>query len=155
MFLGLLPPPVDGQRLITRMMLERITRLAPVAVYDLQPRSGRLGALAKPLRMLGAILFLGMKRLSGSTSLYLAPPSGRGMQLAGAVALVARLLGFRIFVHYHSWKLVATASRATAAFVWSCGAEAWHITLAPPMAEALHRNYGRVKRAVALSNSAF
>jgi glycosyltransferase involved in cell wall biosynthesis len=154
-FLGLLPPPIDGQRIITRMMLDQIAAVAPVAAYNLQPRTRRIAGLAKLWRTLGSILFISAKRWSGSRTLYLAPPSGHGMLFACAIALTARLLGFRIFVHYHSWKVVAVFSWATAVFLWGCGPRALHITLAPPMAAALRRSYRWAKQTVSLSNSAF
>ena len=44
LFMGLFPPPVDGQRIVTQCMLERFDAATTVASYSIDrfPRFGRL-----------------------------------------------------------------------------------------------------------------
>jgi glycosyltransferase involved in cell wall biosynthesis len=154
-FLGLLPPPLDGQRIVTKQMLEHVRRVAPVAPYNLQPRDTRFAPATKLLRAVGSLPLICIRRLAGYQTLYLAPPSGTGILGACVIAALARLLGFTLYAHYHSYVFVARFSWPTAAFLWCCGRDATHIALVPQMADALRRLYGSTIRTMVLSNSAF
>jgi hypothetical protein len=158
LFCGLFPPPFDGQRIVTKWMLDHLSPVASVTPYNLQPelRGGKSGAaLAKLVRTLGSLPLMCRQRIAGCSRLYLAPHSGHGILYACLIALAARALRFRIFVHYHSSVHFARRDWRMATFLRLCGGKAVHIVLAPPMAEALTRLYGAEKQWFVLSNSAF
>jgi succinoglycan biosynthesis protein ExoL len=152
--LGLFPPPVDGQRLITQAVFERFDEMAQVEYYDLD-RLQRLRVLSRPLSALGACFAILRARVKGFSALYLAPHSGRGLLLSCLVALVARCLGYSLAVHYHSYRNVERRSRLMTIFVAICGAKAIHVVLAPPMGRDLRRLYPGIGRVAAVSNCGF
>jgi len=151
---GLFPPPVDGQRLVTRRMYERLDAATMVARCDLD-RFPRLGALSKPLSALLACLSLLAARLKGFRMLYLAPHSGLGLLYSCAIALVGRCAGYALAIHYHSYRNMARHSPLMAAFLMICGRGARHIVLAPPMARDLRRLYSSVQNVSVVSNTVF
>lgn len=158
LFYGLLPPPLDGQRIVSKLMLDQLAQVAPITTFNLQPTWGSGGAgagLAKLIRTLRGLPLLCLHRLRGGDCLYLAPYSGHGILYACLIAAVARILHFRIFIHYHSSIHFRRLSRPMAVFLGLCGNEALHIMLTGQMAEALHQLYGDEKRTFVLSNSAF
>ncbi|MGO8917846.1 MAG: glycosyltransferase [Stellaceae bacterium] len=152
--LGLFPPPVDGQRLITQAVFERFDEMAQVEGYDLD-RLHWLRSLSRPLSALGACLAMLRARVKGFSALYLAPHSGTGLLLSCVVALVARCLGYSLAVHYHSYWNIGRRSRLMTIFVAICGAKAIHIVLAPPMGRDLRRFYPGIGRVAAVSNCGF
>lgn len=151
---GLFPPPVDGQRLVTQRMFERLDAATMVTRCDLD-RFPRLGALSKPLSALLACVALPAARLKGFRMLYLAPHSGLGLAYSCAIALVGRCAGYALSIHYHSYRNMTRHSPLMAAFVQICGGGARHIVLAPPMARDLRRLYRSVRNVSVVSNTVF
>jgi glycosyltransferase involved in cell wall biosynthesis len=151
---GFLPPPVDGQRIITARMFDRLAGITVVRQLDLD-RFRRFGAPSKLISALAVCLRLGLARLGGYSRLYLAPHSGTGLLYSCSIVLVSRLLRYRLFVHYHSYKNLASYSRLMRVFLALCGESATHIVLAPPMARDLQHLYHSVKQVRVLSNSIF
>ncbi len=151
---GFLPPPIDGQRVITTRMFDRLASLTTVARLDLG-RFRRLGVISKPLSALVVCLELMGKRLGGYSRLYLAPHSGAGLVYSSFIVMLSRCLGYKLFVHYHSYKNLASYSSLMRIFLALCGDEATHIVLAPPMQRDLQRLYRAAKRVRVLSNAIF
>lgn len=151
---GFFPPPVDGQRLITLRMCEQLEAVAEVARHDLGSVPG-LELQSKWLPLLAALLRMPLWRLRGCKVLYLAPHSGTGLVGSLALAVAARLLRLRLYVHYHSYKNFDQRSLLMATFVRLCGTRAVHIALPGSMAASLRRNYPGAYQVAVLSNSAF
>jgi glycosyltransferase involved in cell wall biosynthesis len=152
--IGFFPPPVDGQRLITQRMFERLDAATIVARHDLD-QFPRLGRLSKPLSAIAACLLLIAARLKGFSTLYLAPHSGMGLAYSCAIVATARALGYRLSIHYHSYRNMARHSQLMAMFIALCGRDATHIVLAPPMAQDLRGLYGKLRDVAVLSNAVF
>jgi succinoglycan biosynthesis protein ExoL len=152
--MGLFPPPVDGQRLITQSVYERLSAAATVKRFDID-RLRMLGQASKPLCALGACAALLSCRSVGYSTLYLAPHSGAGLLFSCLIALIARATGYAITVHYHSYWNIGRRSRLMATFVALCGPKAIHVVLGPPMARDLRQFYPSVQHIVTLSNSVF
>lgn len=152
--MGLFPPPIDGQRVITQRMFEQMDGATTVARHDLD-RYPRLGALSKPLSALMAVLLVVVSRLRGFSTVYLAPHSGTGLIYSCLIVLASRCFGYELYVHYHSFRNIARYSRLMAAFVSCCGLEAVHIVLGPPMEQGLRQLYKSVQRVAIVSNSVF
>jgi glycosyltransferase involved in cell wall biosynthesis len=151
---GFLPPPIDGQRVITTRMFDRLAGLTTVARLDLGRFRG-LGLMSKPLSTLAVCLELVGKRFSGYSRLYLAPHSGAGLVYSCCIVMLGRALGYRLFVHYHSYKNLAAYSSLMRVFLALCGDDATHIVLAPPMQRDLQKLYRAAKRVRVLSNAIF
>jgi glycosyltransferase involved in cell wall biosynthesis len=154
LFMGLFPPPVDGQRLVTQRVFDRLDALTRVARYDVDqfPRFGRVSKLVSAIV---ACFVIVAARMRGYSTLYLAPHSGAGLALSCLIALVSRCLGCRLAIHYHSYRNMACFSRLMATFIALCGPDAIHIVLAPPMARDLQHFYSGVRRVAVVSNAVF
>lgn len=154
LFMGLFPPPVDGQRIVTQCMLERFDAVTTVAPYNID-RFPRFGRLSKPLSAIAACFFLVVRRVRGCSTLYLAPHSGTGLVYSSLIALTSRCCGYALTVHYHSYRNMARYSRLMATFLGLCGPRAVHVVLAPPMARDLQHLYRQVRRVAVVSNTIF
>src|SRR5690242_18095292 len=108
-FIGLFPPPIDGQRVITQRMFEAVSAVATVKRHDLDPFP-KIPSLSKALSALTACATLVGNRLAGCSTLYLAPHSGKGLFYSCGIVLMARLLRYRVYVHYHSYRNIARRS---------------------------------------------
>ena len=154
LFMGLFPPPVDGQRVITQRMLERFDAVTTVACYDLD-RFPRFGLLSKLVSALAACFVLLGARLRDYSTLYLAPHSGAGLTCSCLIVLASRCFGYALTLHYHSYRNVGRYSWLMATFIAICGHDAMHVVLAPPMARDLQRLYHQARRVVVVSNTIF
>jgi len=154
MFIGLFPPPIDGQRVITQRMFEAVSAVATVNRHDLDPFP-KIPSLSKAFSALTACAMLIADRIAGCSTLYLAPHSGKGLFYSCGIVGTARLLGYRLYVHYHSYRNIARHSGMMERFVTLCGRDAVHIVLAPPMAREMRELYGTANHVVTLSNTAF
>ena len=152
--LGLFPPPVNGQRIVTQRMFDEIA-VATTAMRRELDRFPRLGVLSKPLSAVAAALAMVPARIGGFSAIYLAPHSGIGLLYSSFLAGASRLFGFTLFVHYHSYRNMRRYSPLMALFLALCGPRAVHIVLAPPMEWGLRRWYRQVKRVAVVSNSVF
>lgn len=152
--MGLFPPPINGQRIVNQRMLECFDAAATVLRCDID----RFPSIGKFSKLFSAILGCGLllrARMRGFSTVYLAPHSGAGLICSCLLALTARSAGFRLAVHYHSYRNLGRRSRLMSAFLALCGPDALHIVLAPPMADDLRRFYPSVRQVTVLSNTTF
>jgi glycosyltransferase involved in cell wall biosynthesis len=153
-FVGPLPPPVNGFSSVCAMMLDRLKKRMPVAVFDRAPNlrapaHGILQQLANPLRFLG--LCLGRREVV----LYLALSGGRGQLIDLIYVLISKLFRHEIFVHHHSFVYINAPSWLNR-FVFFLVRGETHIVLSPNMGESLTRVYGLSAGAIrVVSNAAF
>jgi glycosyltransferase involved in cell wall biosynthesis len=154
LFVGLFPPPVNGQRIVTQRMFEQLDAVATVACYDID-RFHRLGPFSKLVSAIFGCVTLIRARINGYTTLYLAPHSGAGLIYSWFIALTSRCCGYALVVHYHSYRNMGRYTRLMAGFLGLCGGDALHIVLAPPMARDLHRLYRSARHVTVLSNTTF
>ena len=152
--LGLFPPPIDGQRIVTQRMFQEIAQTTTALRRELD-RFPRLGVLSKPISAVAAAFLMAPARLAGFSAIYLAPHSGIGLLYSSFLAASSRLFGYMLYVHYHSYRNMRKRSALMALFLMLCGPRAVHIVLAPPMKWGLRRFYKGVKRIEVLSNSVF
>jgi glycosyltransferase involved in cell wall biosynthesis len=152
LFMGLFPPPVDGQRIVTQCMLERFDAATTVASYSID-RFPRFGRLSKPLSAVAACFSMVVWRVRGCSMLYLAPHSGAGLIYSWLIAVTSRCCGYALTVHYHSYRNMGRHSWLMARFLSACGPEAIHVVLAPPMARDLQHLYRQVRRVAVVSNA--
>ena len=151
-FIGLLPPPVDGQRMATAEMRALLEGSFRLRVHNIGPRDPT-SLVSRLLRTAAAMFALLVARTGGCRRLYLAPYSGRGLWLAAALQGWARVLGYRTAVHLHSHLPVADRLPAMAAFTRAGGDRVVYVCLGARMAAALTSRYAAVKRTCVLGNA--
>jgi glycosyltransferase involved in cell wall biosynthesis len=154
LFIGLFPPPINGQRIVTQRMFEQLDAIATVERFDIG-QFRRFGPFSKLLSAIAGCVVLMRARFRGFTTLYLAPHSGAGLVYSCLIALAGRCCGYALVVHYHSYRNICRHTRLMAAFLALCGSDALHIVLAPPMARDLRRLYRSVRHVTVVSNTTF
>ena len=150
-FVGPLPPPVHGFSLINEKMLGALrAQGSPVHVFDLAPHT-RWAPFVQWFAFIGALLRAGRS----NCSLYL-PISGGLRQLIDLLFIVpARLMGWNIFVHHHSFAYL-NKKPWHATLVFKVLRNAKHIVLCTSMGEKFGQQYGILPSNLrVLSNSAF
>jgi glycosyltransferase involved in cell wall biosynthesis len=151
-FIGLLPPPIDGQRLATRRMRTLLARHFRLAVEDLSPR-WRPVVADRLWRTARAVARLVRARRHGCRRVYLAPYTGHGAWLAVVIVLAARLLGYRSTLHLHSALLYAPRRPALAALSLAAGDRGRYLCLGARLAVALARGYPAVRETLVVGNA--
>ena len=147
-----LPPPVHGFSVINAHMLTNLQSVgAKINIFDLTPRN----VLASLLKWLFFLVKILTPSGGASMTLYL-PISGGIRQLVDLTfAIPARLLGFRMFVHHHSFAYL-NAKPWFARIAFFVLKDATHITLCHAMRQRLCEQYGIAPGQVrVLSNAAF
>ena len=156
-FIGPLPPPVDGQAVVTEFLLHALQRrgIAPTVV-DIGP-AGRDGWRALVRRMTG--FGEAVSRLAADIPwrrrrlTYLSLNANRGMLVTAGMAALAQAAGHRIIIHHHTsahlerrwWTMVAVCLAA--------GRDAVHVCICEVMSARLRALYGgRVHDVRLLSN---
>jgi glycosyltransferase involved in cell wall biosynthesis len=155
LFVGLFPPPVDGQRLASQSVYERFSAAASLERVDLDrmPALGR--QISKLFSGIAACFSILRGRAKGYSVLYLAPHSGGFLLLSCLIALAGRCCGYRLAAHYHSYWNIGRRAPLMAAFIAICGPNAMHVVLGPPMERDLRRNYPSARNAISVSNCGF
>jgi glycosyltransferase involved in cell wall biosynthesis len=156
-FVGPLPPPVDGQAVVTEFLLRALERHgAPPTVLDIGAGPGRgvAALLRRSARLLGVVARLAadvVARRRGLT--YLSLNANRGMYVSAFMAGLARVAGHRIVIHHHTAGHLDQPRRAMRLVGRLAGGDAVHVCICASMAERLVAAYGpSVRRTGVLSN---
>lgn len=107
--LGPLPPPVTGMALLTEKVVQGLERLGPVKVFDLAWQDARPRFHTRAIRMLRAGMGLVRVALHGrvkNARLYIAANSEGGLLATGLTIMVARKLGYSIYLHHHTYNYI-------------------------------------------------
>lgn len=156
--MGPVPPPVTGYAMVTALMTERLRMAAEVASIDISPgslvRDWRYHArrIRRVSLALGKLVWFATKNFR---TVYFGIGGGAGVIYDTLLALVARLCGYRIFVHHHAFSYINQKSCWTGALVAVAGPKATHICLCSTMAQGLKKQYPRIRRTTILSNAVF
>jgi glycosyltransferase involved in cell wall biosynthesis len=86
-------------------------------------------------------------------SLYVACPGGAAIVYMLPLVLLARLLGYEIFVHHHSFAYISRWSILMSALVLAGGRAARHIVLCPEMGMRFDQRYRLRRRSTVSSNA--
>lgn len=157
-----LPPPVTGLSAVNIRMFRELERAGLLlATADIAPPRGYppfmkpVGRLAKSL---ASVLRLAFARASGARTLYMPCDGGSGLAFNLFIAVAARILGFRMWTHHHSFAYLNQRSALMAAFLRFSPKETVHLVLCDRMTKLLGERYPlewRVSRAqtIVLSNA--
>lgn len=153
---GPFPPPVHGYSVVTAFLAERLAALAKVETVNIAPdslvRSGRYHAQRIGRAMQALWRIIAARR--HSRRLYFAIAGGAGVVYDLPLALAARLLGYKIYIHHHSFSYINRRNRWTAVLIAIAGRATTHICLSVEMARRLGALYSQATRAIVLSNAA-
>lgn len=151
-FVGPLPPPVHGFAVINDCMLGELqVGNSPVYVFDLSPRT-----LFSPMWEWLKFIVQAVRPTGGFIKTLYLPISGGIRQLIDlSFAVPAKLLGFRLFVHHHSYAYLNSKPWFSSLTFWLLK-DATHIVLCADMGRRLCAQYGiSPKRLRVLSNAGF
>lgn len=156
-FIAALPPPMHGQSLVTARLAKDFSRLASrLVVIDTSPRTLTRSTsyhFIRILRHLVALFSVFRWSMRRDKCLYTVVESGAGIVYNFAILTVARVFGYRLFLHHHTARHLKEESRFVGLLLRLAGSEATHITLSGQMAADLTRIYPAVKSTLTLHNS--
>jgi glycosyltransferase involved in cell wall biosynthesis len=155
--IGQFPPPVSGFSLITERYVDLMREDHEVEVHDIAAAAGCVG-LRKPVSRLVRTLSACRALLRGAPTpdrcCYVACEGGRGRLYTALVIGVARLRGWRIVLHHHSFRYVDRPDRLMR-FLLAIGGDLHHVFLCNLMRTRFETAYRREVRAAIVSNAAF
>jgi glycosyltransferase involved in cell wall biosynthesis len=134
--IGLFPPPVHGQSVLTEKIAALFAQDFDVQRIQLSGTNavGKLLAAAKAC--LRALTFRGVRRIYGT------PPGQLGLWFFVPIVAALRLRGMTLFLHHHSFRPVnAGPLPAMRMIAWIGGSSLRHILLGERMREGFERLY--------------
>lgn len=158
--IGQLPPPLHGLSYITKRIIEEASiHNQNIIVNDIAPIVGR-GILVKHASRIFAVAraCCSVVRHSLKTDrlCYVAGEGGLGQLYILAVIALARILGYSILLHHHSYAYITRPNLLTKAIIFAGGARLTHIFLCANMARKYQAMYRKNKiSSIFLSNAAF
>lgn len=143
-----LPPPVTGLSSVNQQMVAELAGSGKLkTVVNVAPPVGARG-IGKQLARLGltagAAGTLNRARRDGATSLYMPSDGGPGMIWNIALVGLARLLGYRVWVHHHSFAYINRRSWLMWLQLWLAPSGTRHLVLCDTMLAGLERRYPTV-----------
>lgn len=105
-FVGALPPPVTGMTAMTAVIVDALRRQGPVTCFNWsrgKPMKGWRWKAARTWGALKSLVGLAGRGPARGAVLYYPVSSGAGLYNDLAIAAVARLLGYRLVLHHHSY----------------------------------------------------
>lgn len=156
-FLGPLPPPVNGFSNINGEMLSLIRERTGVTVLDRQPHTGFFRYAKVLLVFLINLAKLWVRGLSGDRYvMYAGLSGGLGKIIDLPYVVSARLLGIPVFLHHHSFSYLNDVGILDRFFFRMIGPEVTHVLLCEAMAGRLVEKYAvDLGKIFLLSNAAF
>lgn len=143
-----LPPPVTGLSAVNKQMVAQLAGSGKLkTVVNVAPPVGARGVrkhLARLSLTAGAAATLIRARRDGATTLYMPSDGGAGMTWNLALVGVARLLGYRMWVHHHSFAYINRRSWLMWLQLWLAPSGARHLVLCDTMLEGMERRYPTV-----------
>lgn len=154
--IGPVPPPVHGYSVVTAFVAQKLGEIADVDIVNVAP-DGLVRDLRyhrQRLQRAARALWRVMQRARYKRTLYFAIAGGAGVLYDLPLALMARFLGYRIYVHHHSFNYINRRSRLTAFLIDIMGTATTHICLSSGMARRLTALYPRACHTIVVSNAA-
>jgi len=156
-FAGPLPPPTFGMASVNADVVQALSKGMPVKAFpvggDSTSRSLR-GHLVKAKRAICAVGGLVSARRKGARVFYGSVDDGPGGIWTLLFVLTARLCGYRIFLHHHSFRYITVHSWLMATIVAVAGRETVHIVLCAGMKRAMVARYAGITRSCIAPNPA-
>jgi glycosyltransferase involved in cell wall biosynthesis len=157
--IGPLPPPVHGQAVVTKRVMQMLgADKASTTIRNTAPRF-RARGLPYHLSRIWAYLLCCRTvltlRKENPSIVYLSLSGRLGLIYDLVVVVVSRLRRYNVVFHHHSFAYLTRPNRIMRAIVWIAGASQRHIVLCPTMALKLVEHYGTRPNVEIISNLVF
>src|SRR5262245_17120803 len=142
--IGPLPPPVTGMTLLTQKVLQRLQEAGPVTIWNLSHGRPKNTPRTHAIRVFNTLKCAGKLMLHGRTQsgrLYLVANSRSGVLLTGALVFIGRRLGYRIYLHHHTYGYIDTYHRRMAWIDRQLREDSVHIVHCDQMISDFQRKY--------------
>lgn len=157
-----LPPPVTGQSHVNQRVVDSIFPMAPdrVIVLNIAPVSlwrGFMYHLSRIFRIFWALLVLSFYGLGAllfrrKFCIYFVYEAGWGVIYNYFFVFVAKVFGYKIFIHHHTAAHTISRSASFERFSVFLGSQATHVVLSRNMANDLLEKYRNIKDVIVSSN---
>lgn len=156
LFVGVLPPPVNGMTLASAAVVERLGACCDLRTIAITHRRWHRGLVWRVLR--GAMFLRAALRLRGSQprpgeKLYLVANSRGGLVYDRLLVRIAKRRGWRIVMHHQVYSYLHEHDRRMAAIDAMLDAHDTHVCLCPEMIERFRTLYGSKARFIHLPNT--
>jgi glycosyltransferase involved in cell wall biosynthesis len=155
---GAQPPPINGMSVINAE-ISKILELSGcrLLVNNISPGSshGFGYHIRRGARVLTGVTRIAAHRREARRALYAAVDSGWGILYTIAAVAVARMLGFRLALHYHSSDYVNRRRQLCCLLTAIAGRDAVHILASSSMASRFAATYVGARRFLPVHNAAF
>jgi glycosyltransferase involved in cell wall biosynthesis len=157
-----LPPPVMGLSVVNAAMVDRMAHAnLLMSVFDIGGgrAAGRLlKIMRRALRVVIAIPYLILCRIKGARVLYMSPDKGRGLLINIMLSFLARVLGYRVYLHHHNFVYVSNNLNAMNQLLKFSPRNTTHIFLCDKMADSFRAQYrttwnAKRQRSIVVSNA--
>jgi glycosyltransferase involved in cell wall biosynthesis len=156
LFIGTLPPPVDGQTLATASILDELRRRSPAcSVADTAKSAERdwRQRLGRAARLTRALAIIPIARLRGARSVYISALANAGMYHSALCAFIARAFGLKLLIHHEVASYLRSPALRMKVLAACAGPTAIHVVLCEPMGADLKARYRNIHIVMALNNS--
>lgn len=143
-FAGALPPPVTGMTVMTQVIVDALRQTGPLISYNWsrgKPLRGWRWKAARTWGALKSVVGLLTRGSGREASLYYGVSSGSGLYSDMAIVAAARLRGYRVVLHHHTYAYLYRRDWRIAVLDRLIGAEGAHGVHCPPMQQDLLKYY--------------
>jgi glycosyltransferase involved in cell wall biosynthesis len=156
LMIGAFPPPLTGAALINKRIADQLRQFGHVKIVNVSPidldRNWRYH-FTRLSRMCLAFGLL-IRHSREFNTMYISLSGGLGQAYDLVLVAVARIFGYALFIHHHSFSYVNKHTLVFALIGKIAGYRARHICLCTHMATKLKATYGSVNQTITLSNAA-
>lgn len=144
-----LPPPINGLSTVNALVVESLSENGSPLILDLSPPPGATTVrkyFSRTRSTLKAIRCILSRQVGNNAVLYMPSDGGIGLLANILMALVARTIAVRLYVHHHSFAYLNRRSRLMDALIRLAPKGTCHVVLCEEMGERLERAYGSAWR---------
>ncbi|WP_349269651.1 hypothetical protein MPNTM1_05598 [Mycolicibacterium parafortuitum] len=150
--IGPLPPPINGQSMVTSRIADELSNCA----FSVQTVDTSNGVRSRGIFLPLLAVYQTVRALSvvyAADVVYIAVKAGHGMWLTTFLTIAARLMGAEIFLHHHSYLYVSERLLRMVALVRAAGPDSTHIVLSQSMARDLRATMPELNKLLVLGNA--
>src|SRR5687767_8194028 len=128
--LGPVPPPVNGMNVLTAEVVSALERAGKVAFCNFSPGRDQLNARTRVRRVLRSLSCVGKLISNGrveTARLYIASNSKAGLMTTALMVWVGKRLGYRVYLHHHTYNYIDSFNRWMARIDKWMGADDVHV----------------------------
>lgn len=157
-FIAQFPPPMNGLTYITRQLAQELEGAGhQLVVRNIASNVAKRGLtfhltrIAKTISACAALLV----NSTSAKFCYITTEGGFGLVYTLALASIARLCRYNLYLHHHSFNYISRRRALMARVIKAAGPDANHICLSSGMARELSTTYQAPLRTLVVSNAGF